>query len=415
MSKATLLKAIIQNVVDSVIVIDHHGIIMFVNPAVSTLFGYTEDELIGQKINMLMQKADAHQHDHYLSHYQITGKAAIIGKGREVTAVKKDGTIFPIRLAVSEAKYKGKPLYAGLVHDLTKEKRAEADLKKHNSELEAIVDERTVFLKNIVQTLEQAKDEVSISLQKEKEVNQLKTRFVSMASHEFRTPLSGIQLSASLIEHYYDKLDKQKILNHLKKIKAAVGDLTSILNDFLSVERIEAGKLKPSYSNFDLHEICLEVIEEMQLQIKDGQKISYHHKRGSTNICLDNTLLRHCLINLLSNAIKYSDENGQIDIITDVDQQNYYITVKDNGIGIPEDEHDKLFEAFFRAQNTGTVQGTGLGLNIVKRYAELMNGSITFESMQHKGTSFTLSFPVHQMERLSTTHPAFEPTNQECG
>ncbi|WP_040626121.1 PAS domain-containing sensor histidine kinase [Mucilaginibacter paludis] len=394
MKDAALFKAVIENVVDGIVVINKNGLIRCVNPSACLLFGYTSDELCGKNVSMLMQAPEGARHAGYVERYELTGQAAIIGKGREVKAVKKGGIVFPARLAVGEASHEDQQVYIGIIHDLSLEKEAEEKLQKYTNKLEAVVEERTGFLKNIVHTLEQAKDEVNISLQKEREVNRLKTRFVSMASHEFRTPLSGIQLSASLIEYYYNRQDKQKVLSHLKKIKVSVGELTAILDDFLSVEKIEAGKLKSCFKEFDIREMCLEVMAEVGTQSKPKQKIRYKHKGDTTTVSLDCTLLRHCLINLLTNAIKYSGEDAFIHIETIINSKMYHLRVRDNGIGIPANDQANLFEAFFRAQNTTGIQGTGLGLNIVKRYADMMNGFVRFESVENQGSVFTISFPI---------------------
>jgi signal transduction histidine kinase len=240
--------------------------------------------------------------------------------------------------------------------------------------------------------LEKARDEAGQSLEKEKELSLLKTRFVSMASHEFRTPLSSIQLSATLIDKYLQKSDPENILKHTAKIKKSVGHLTGILNDFLSLEKLEAGKTQASFQIFDLVNFSEDLIEEMQLIAKQNQNIVYQHTGPASQVFLDPALLKNAAINLVSNAIKYSGENTFIEFNTEVNDTQVCITVKDNGIGIPDEEQENLFEPFFRAHNTGNIPGTGLGLNIVKRYIELMGGKISFRSALHKGTSISLIF-----------------------
>jgi two-component system sensor kinase FixL len=296
---------------------------------------------------------------------------------------------------VSTAKYNGKTIYVNVIHNLTRQGNAEERLQPNADDLEQVVAERTHFLQNVVQTLEQAREEVDTSLTKEKEVSQLKSRFVSMASHEFRTPLTNIQLSASLIECYFDKLDKQKIFDHITKIKLAVGNLTEVLNDFLSVERIEDGKASPIYREFDLLQFCEDIIDVMKIQLLQGQHITYSHLSKNKTVRLDASMLQHILVNLISNAIKYSGNNGLIEVITNIDKYSFTIQVRDNGIGIPTGDQVHLFEAFFRACNTTKIQGTGLGLNIVKRYTDLMNGTINVASSENSGTTFTLTFPVN--------------------
>ncbi|MEO8886725.1 MAG: PAS domain-containing sensor histidine kinase [Mucilaginibacter sp.] len=390
-----LLKSIVENVIDGILVIDQEGVILLVNPSVCTLFGYSADELLGKNISMLMPAPDKHNHNKHIKRYKLTGQSHIIGIGREIMGITKNGSIFPARLAVSETKYNDEVVYAGVIHDLSEEKKAEEKLKQHTNDLETVVQERTTFLKNIVDTLEQAKEEVNTSLLKEREVNQLKTRFVSMASHEFRTPLSSILLSASLIEYYFDRLEKDKIFLHLGKIKSGVSRLTEIINDFLSIEKIEIGKVKPVLNEFDLVALCNNIADGMRLQLKEGQELIYHHFGTNPKVTLDSNLLQHCLLNLTSNAIKYSGEDGLIELTSEIDDHVCRIKIKDNGIGIPQEDQEHLFEAFFRAGNTNDIQGTGLGLNIVKRYTDLMNGTIDFESSTNLGTTFTLKFPVN--------------------
>jgi two-component system sensor kinase FixL len=392
MENSKLLYSIIESAIDGIITISNKGLIETLNPAASKLFGYTINEVIGQNIKMLMPEPDKSAHDEYLNRYERTGEKRIIGKGREVLGLRKDGTTFPFRLAVSEVQYEDRKIYTGFIHDLSKEKEAEKQLKKYAAQLEELVEERTLSLRATVAALKSAKEDVVISLEKEKELNQMKGRFVSMASHEFRTPLSSIQLSASLIQKYAEPFDNMHIKNHVNKIKNAVGNLTTILNDFLSLEKLEAGRVEPTFTSFNLMQLAEEVTEEMQMIAKEDQNIIYQHTGSQSVILLDPNLLKNCMINLISNAIKYSGEHTFIEFNTEIDEQHCKVTVKDNGIGIPESEQNHLFEPFFRANNTGNIPGTGLGLNIVLRYATLMKGSLDFKSTLNEETTFTLLF-----------------------
>ncbi|RCH55451.1 PAS domain-containing sensor histidine kinase [Mucilaginibacter hurinus] len=394
MESVALLKAIIDNAIDGIITIDERGIIESINPSATKLFQYTPDEVIGKNISMLMPPPDRDRHDEYIHRYQRTGVPHIIGIGREVTGLRKDGTRFPFRLGVSEVQYSGRKIYTGFIHDLSREKEAEARLVEYAGQLEQQVEERTQSLKNSVLALERAKEEVSESLEKEKELSQLKSRFVSMASHEFRTPLSSIQLSAVLIEKYAQQFNNPNIEKHIGKIKNSVNHLTTILNDFLSLEKLEAGKVEPQYTTFDIVKFAEEITEEMQMIAKQNQNIIYQHTGISSVVTLDQSLLKNCVINLIGNAIKYSGENTFIEFSSEITENSLIILIKDNGIGIPEADQTHLFEPFFRAHNTGSIPGTGLGLNIVTRYAGLMNGQIHFESKVNQGTSFTISFPI---------------------
>lgn len=392
MDKVKLLHAIIETAIDGIITIDSRGIIESMNPAALNLFGYDFEEVRGKNISVLMPEPDKSAHDGYIHRYQNTGEKRIIGIGREVRGLRKDKTTFPFRLAVSEVEYEDRKIFTGFIHDLSKEKAAEESLKKYTEELEEKVKDRTQNLEHLVVELEKARDEASHSLEKEKELNQLKTRFVSMASHEFRTPLSSVQLSASLIEKYLQKEDPENILKHTGKIKNSVGHLTGILNDFLSLEKLEAGKTEMHFQEFDLVKFSEDIIEEMQLIAKQNQHIVYQHTGATSNVLLDPALLKSAAINLVSNAIKYSGENTFIEFNTEVNETEVCVTVKDNGIGIPLEEQKNLFEPFFRAHNTGNIPGTGLGLNIVKRYVEMMGGEVICQSAQNKGTTISLIF-----------------------
>ncbi len=393
MKNEALLKSIIDNALDGIITINERGIIESINPAACQLFLYEPNEVIGKNVAVLMPPPDKERHDSYIDNYRKTGQPHIIGYGRDVMGLKKNGSIFPFRLGVSEVKFEDVRMFAGFIHDLSHQKEAESQLMEYTQHLEDVVKERTTSLNETIEELTKAKEEVSQSLEKEKELGKLKSRLLSMASHEFRTPLSSIQLSASLIERYAEPFENGNISKHLYKIKGAINNLTTILNDFLHVEKAEAGKVVVSFSTFGLVQFTKEIVDELQMLTKKGQKIRYDHS-GEDNVYLDKNLLRNCIINLMSNAIKYSAEDKEILLTTGIDRHNCIIKIKDNGIGIPENEQKHLFEAFFRAQNTGNTPGTGLGLNIVLRYVKLMNGKIDFKSIVNEGSLFTLSFPI---------------------
>lgn len=393
MEREKLLTAIIENAIDGIITIDDKGLIENINPAGLALFGFEKrEELVGKNVSVLMPEPDKQRHDSYISNYENTGHKKIIGIGREVTGQRKDGSTFPFRLGVSEIKFSDRRIYTGFIHDLSRQKEDEVKIKSYTEELEVKIKERTRELIKTINELETAKEHMSELFEKERDLNQLKTRFVSMASHEFRTPLSSIQLSASLINKYVVKQDTESVEKHTSKIKNAINNLTTILNDFLSLEKLEAGKVEVNPQIFDIFTFAEEIAEEMQLMTKQKQIIVYEHKGSTRNVFLDQNLLRNCIINLISNAIKYSGEDTMIQFNSILSEAELIIDIKDNGIGIPATEINNLFEPFFRAHNTGDIPGTGLGLNIVKRYVALMNGTCTCNSEQNIGTTFRLHF-----------------------
>ncbi|WP_245590625.1 hybrid sensor histidine kinase/response regulator [Adhaeribacter aquaticus] len=275
-----------------------------------------------------------------------------------------------------------------------------AEIQKLNSELEQRVMDRTQELGEAIKKLEgsnrslfAAQQEIKKALQKEKELNELKSRFVTIASHEFRTPLSTILSSASLISRYKTLEEDDKRQKHVNRIKSAVNNLTGILNDFLSLSRIEEGKIYNVPTTFDLENFAAEVVDEMQSYIKVGQQIYYQHLGLNSPVTLDKQLLKNILLNLLSNASKYSGEGKNIYLFTEITPNQIKVKVKDEGIGIPETDQAHLFTLFFRAQNASNCEGTGLGLHIVKRYVDIMNGSLSFQSKLDQGTTFTIELP----------------------
>ncbi|RZJ35671.1 MAG: PAS domain S-box protein [Flavobacterium sp.] len=394
MKNSQLLHAIVQNAIDGIISIDERGIIESINPSACTLFGYLPEDVIGKNVKMLMPPPDSLQHDHYLRRYQVTHKPRIIGIGREVTGLRRDGTTFPMRLGVSEVQYNDKTFYVGFVHNLTAQKEVEERLKDYATHLEELVELRTQSLNETIRALEIAKEQISNSLESEKELGKLKSRFISIASHEFRTPLSTIQLSASLIDKYAQPAGIHEISRHVGKIKGSITGLTAILNNFLQMEKLENGKVEANVESFNIVQTAQEIIEEMQMLAKPKQVITYEHSGDNNQVMLDQNLIKNCIVNLITNAIKYSGDNAAISLNTAVTDKAITIEVRDNGIGIPKEDQKHLFEAFFRANNTGNIPGTGLGLNIVARHVELMNGTVTFNSDTKYGTTFTLSFPI---------------------
>ena len=350
-------QAIIDNAVDGIITIDDRGNIESVNPSTVRMFGYEREELIGQNIKILMPEPDRGNHDKYISNYHATGKGKIIGKGREVIGKRKDGSMFPFLLSISEVILENKKIFTGVVHDI--------------SELREVKD----------------------ALARERDLSELKSRFVTMASHEFRTPLSTILSSASLISRYTETKDDDKRIKHVNRIKSSVNNLTSILNDFLSLSRLEEGHVLNDPIEFSVTELSEEVIDEMNSILKEGQSILLTNEGDAFKVFLDKNLVRNIMINLISNAIKYSHEEQEIYVSTKIENSVLILEIKDHGIGIPEEDQSYLFSRFFRAHNAANIPGTGLGLNIVKKYLDLLRGRIEFTSKQSEGTIFTVQIP----------------------
>jgi PAS domain S-box-containing protein len=250
-----------------------------------------------------------------------------------------------------------------------------------------------LLVKQNITKLKQAEDNMKAALEKEKLINELKSRFVSLASHEFRTPLSTILSSTELIGEYIEHvgknpaLIKDKNIHHLNRIKLSIQNMVNILNSFLSLDQLEQGKTVTTPITFDVKELSKELIDEVHEKLKSGQKIKYSHS-GDTTVYTDRLILGNVMLNLLTNAIKYSPENTIINYTTKTSKNGLEFIIEDHGIGIPETEQANLFERFFRASNTLNIEGTGLGLSIVKKYIDLLDGRISFTSRENEGSIF---------------------------
>lgn len=267
-------------------------------------------------------------------------------------------------------------------------------IKHLNAELENRVAMRTEALAKANKELAISKQELTLALAKEIELNELKTRFVTTASHEFRTPLATILSSTSIIARYHSEEDNEKKDKHIKRIKSAILNLNEILNEFLSVEKLEKGLVKDFPEEIDIYEFVESVIDEMKAIASKTQQIHFEFKGNCSSVYLDSRMLKNVIINLLSNAIKYSPKDKDIEIEVDSNEKELRIKVHDKGIGIPTKDQGLIFKRFFRAQNSVDIQGTGLGLSITKKYIDLMGGSINFISEPGIGTTFSVKFPV---------------------
>lgn len=244
-----------------------------------------------------------------------------------------------------------------------------------------------------------AKLKLEVALAEEKGLNEMKSRFVSIASHEFRTPLSTINSSADLVEMMIESKQIGKIQKHVDRIKNSVSQLAEILNDFLSIDKIESGKVESHNTQFNLKVLLYDIISELEGIMKPGQAIRLNFA-GPDQVVLDKNIVRNIVVNLLTNAIKFSSREISVDSI--VSDSGITITVIDKGIGIPKDEQKNLFDLFFRAKNATMIQGTGLGLHIVKRYLSLVGGEIKFESELGEGSKFKVEIPQGRKTMLSS-------------
>lgn len=387
------LNALFEYTTEGIIIANQSGTIIRANPSSEKLFGYDKGELLNQKIEILVPNKFSHTHEKHRDNYNKNPHPRSMGKGLDLYGKKKDGHEFPVEISLSHYKTNDEMFVIAFIIDRTERKEAEERIKRVNAELELKVEERTKILKETLHQLEASKDELSAALEKEKELNDMKSRFVTMASHEFRTPLSTILSSASLIGKYKNTEEEEKRHKHVDRIKSAVTNMTLILNDFLSAGKLEEGKISVNLVSIDIPAYINESLNELSNFLKPGQVVNYSHQ-GEKNFFCDKQFLKNMVINLVSNASKFSSENKDIDITTVNTNDELQLIVKDSGMGIPADEQNDLFERFFRAKNALNIQGTGLGLSIVSKYVEVLKGTIKFESELNKGTIFYINLPL---------------------
>jgi PAS domain S-box-containing protein len=401
-------REIFQGSAEGIIMVNRDGVILLANPVSETMFGYENGELIGKSLESLLPERFRGMHSHLRMSFNEHPSPRRMGIGRDLMAVRKDGAEFPVEVSLSYKQASGELLVMAFIIDITERKKAEEALRSseeqlllYAAELERKVQARTEALNRSVHELEKevevrkrAEEEARKSLEKERELNELKSKFVSIASHEFRTPLSTIMSSASLIGQYKAKGDLDKIDKHIARVKSNVNHLTAILNDFLSLGKLEEGRVEINNEKVHIPEFFKEVQEELKPSLKPGQRIVVEYPDGLAPIQVDPRILRNVLFNLISNASKYSDENKNIYLSCVSGQRSLRLMVKDEGIGIPEDDKKHMFDRFFRASNAVNIQGTGLGLNIVKRYIDLLKGKIEFESEYGRGSTFIVEIPA---------------------
>ncbi|GER60046.1 sensor histidine kinase [Patiriisocius marinus] len=492
---SNVFKILSEAVSEGIIIVNRSQIIVATNAAANELFGYDDQELIGQHLDVLIPKRFHHNHHKHVDGFMTKSHKRQMGNNRDLYGARKDGSQFPVEAGLNPFNVYDNDYVMALIIDITVRKKAEQELKHWANIFNESLNEIYIFdvktmrfidvnkgaLKNIgysiselremtpvdikpyyekeafyktieplingtsdklkFNTTHQRKDgtmypvevhlqksstgnnetlvaiilditeqeaytqklelkvtqrtrQLEEALTKEKELGDLKTKFLSLVSHEFKTPLSGILTSATLAGKYPREDQQEKREKHLKTIQGKVKYLNNIINDFLSIERLESGKVNYKFSHFPLSKVINEVIYDANMLLKDGQIIDYPENIDAIFIDFDEKILELILTNLINNAIKYSSEMSTIHLSASEKDGKLILKVSDEGIGIPEEEQKHIFNRYFRAENALLNQGTGIGLNIVKTHLENLGGTITFKSIQDKGSTFTVTLPV---------------------
>lgn len=341
-------------------ILDENGIIKNVNATGITQFGFIKSKLLKKPFSIFI-KGEEKQDDFYRYRNHIMENHDI--QELECEIVRQDSSTF-----------------TGLLKSTV--------VKNNQNEFKHFL-----LMVSDISEIKQSKHAIEMALVKSEELNELKSRFITLASHEFRTPLTLVLSSVTLAEKHLELSDTENLKKHLNRIKSAAEHITMMLNQFLSLEKLESGAVSVEKVNLNVPEFCKSIIEEISDLTKKNQTIIYHHK-GKKQISTDINIFKSILIYVLSNACKFSAEHESVDFVTEINNDKLMIMVKDYGIGIPEKEQKNLFSKFYRAQNALNIKGSGLELYIIKKYLALIGGEISFTSRLNEGSTFCIQFPV---------------------
>lgn len=388
-------RTLIENVPDGLELLDLNGNFLQVNSATCTQLGYSRDELLSMNIIDIIPDMTVRTFKAEFENVQI-GQAI----SKEFMRRRKDGLKYPAELTAGRIKIGGNERLLVSVRDISGRRKTEMELNLYRNHLEQLVKERTneieIINRRLIGEIEKEREvEMMLreSLNKEKELNELKNRFISTASHEFKTPLTTILSSVELIQRYGKGWDETKLEKHITRVQNSVDHLSKLIDDVLTISRSDTGKLQNNPVQLDLYELCNKFIEDVKLKATPKHELLFKYNSVSNIVNLDPKLMRFIINNLLTNAIKYSPEGGTVELKVDVDNQFIQLSVKDKGIGLAPEDEKHLCEPFFRARNALEFEGTGLGLSIVKRSVEVMNGEIYIKSKLNKGTMVEIFIP----------------------
>ncbi|MFO7674622.1 MAG: PAS domain-containing sensor histidine kinase [Lutibacter sp.] len=403
-----ILNILFEAIPEGIIIVDENTNIVAANNSAEKMFGYYQGELTNQHLNILVpvRYQTTHKNQFYYFTNRINDRKNT--RGLYLFGLTKNNLEFPLEIALNPFTIYEKEYIMALVIDMTIKRETEKKLDSVKVVLEEKVKKGTAELENTIKQLKEVNRNFKIelkrrieienklknSLKKEKELNELKSKFLSLVSHEFKTPLSGILTSAILLERYQLTEQPEKREKHIKTIIGKVQYLNNILNDFISLERLDSNNENYKFKTFNLSKVINEVVYNANMLLKSGQRINISPNMAEYVLFQDEKILELTLNNIIYNAIKYSPENTNIDIEISKKKNNLIIKVADKGIGIPKKDQKFIFNRYFRAENVLNIQGTGSGLNIAKAHLQNLGGSISFVSTENKGSVFLVELPL---------------------
>lgn len=374
------------------------------------LLGAPKDEIIGKSPLAFSPDFQYDRKSSFEKFFDETARNMPVGKVYrfEWKVKHSSGNLFDSEISVTKIILSGREYLQAVMRDISDRKRIENDLEIYRKHLESLVQERTYKLEEVNRLLQneiikqkESEVKVKIALEKEKEFSELKSQFISTASHEFRTPLAIIQSSTELLQRYGKNWSNEEYNEQILAIKSNIADLTKMMNNILIISRTETGSIKFEPQDVDLYNLCLSLIENIKYLLADNKSINFNYNIKENIFKLDEVLLKFIIQNLLSNAVKYSFPDTAIDFEVNKQNSSLYIKVSDRGIGIPQEDYNSLFEPFHRGSNVGDVKGTGLGMSIIKRAVEIHKAEISFYSEVNVGTTFLLKIPVEISKEIS--------------
>jgi PAS domain S-box-containing protein len=408
-----IFNTLFEAIPEGVIIVNHLQNIVVANHSAEQMFGYTKGELTNKHLNILIPQQFHQTHGNHFKHFMGNGNIRKISHASELYGRRrKNNEEFPVEIGLNPFTIENEQYVIALIIDISHRRETEKKIESLNFHLEEKIKERTTQLNNTIKQLKALNENLSVEIKKRKaaetklkealdkeiELNELKSKFLSLVSHEFKTPLSGILTSAMLLKKYELAEQQEKRDKHIKTITDKVYYLNNILNDFLSIERLDSHRVNYKYTTFNLSKIINEVLYNSNMLLKTGQKINIPENIDDFIIEQDEKIVELALFNLIYNAIKFSAENTKIELEIAQQNNNIVFKVKDQGIGIPEKDKKFVFNRYFRAENALNIQGTGIGLNIIKTHIENLGGTISFESTQNVGSVFTVTLPKIQQK-----------------